>query len=648
MPRIRILSPGLVNRIAAGECVERPASVVKELVENALDAGASRIDVTIHDGGRSLIRVCDDGCGIDADDLRLALTPHATSKIRADDDLFNIHTMGFRGEALPSIAAVSRLMVRSRTRESDVGHEFVVDAGAGSGPSPCAAPAGTSVEVRDLFYCVPARQRFLRTNTTEMGHITEQFARIALAHPGIAFSLGNQKRTTQRLDATDDRRSRIADYFGRELADALLPIVREGNGVRVEGFVAPPALARGSGKWEYLFVNGRYVRDRFVSHAVREAYRSLIEPGRYPVAIIYITLDPSAVDVNVHPTKTEVRWRDSNYIHGQVLAALREKFLSTNLDRELRTPRDEEAYRENVRSAMVDFFTKARPAGERHEGTKAPRHIGPKAHRHEGRDAVAEPREETGIATAGAGAPASVAPGVRAGRDLDSAFDAGPAVGTNPRFETGPSVDRESRQPLSDGHDERSETPAPHAIQIHNTYLVVETADGCMIIDQHALHERILYEELRARVTRRPLESQRLLLPEVVRVPADRVEALDTHAAAFERLGIELTASGPQSVTLHAFPTFLERIERETFIRDLLDLLSERGARPETDTLIHEILDMMACKAAVKAGDALTSDEISALLARRDLADRASNCPHGRPTTLHLTLRELERQFKRR
>jgi len=636
MGLIRVLTTGLVNRIAAGECVERPASVVKELVENSLDAGVRRIDVTVHEGGRALIQVADDGVGMDADDLRLSVQAHATSKIKSDEDLFNIQTMGFRGEALASIGAVSRLAVTSRTRASDVAHRVRVEAGELSGPTPCTGPPGTTVEIRDLFYCVPARRKFLRTNQTEMGHITEQFARLALAHPGVAFSLSAQKRSVHRLAAAEDRKQRIADFFGPELAEVLLPVRREGDGVLVEGYVAPPAESRSSGKWEYVFVNGRYVRDRFVSHAIREAYRSLIDPSRYPVAFVFVTIDPSLVDVNVHPTKAEVRWRDSNYIHGQVLAALREKFLATKLDQPLRTPADDEAYRERVRAAMVDFFTRAQP---RHEGTEARRHEGVgSAVRTSGRDEGTEGQRDE----------ADRESGFRLTQESTARPDATLSAIPNPqsaiRNSQSAILNRQSALPPAE-----PSAVGARAVQIHNAYLVVETADGMMIIDQHALHERILYEQLRQRITEQPLESQRLLIPEVIRVPADRIEALETHAETLARLGVELTPSGPQTVTLNGFPTLLhERVDQRRFARDLLDLLSERGARPGTETLLHEILDMMACKAAVKAGDPLTPQEIDALLAKRELAERSSSCPHGRPTTLRLTLRDLERQFKRR
>lgn len=665
MASIAILSPELINRIAAGECVERPASVVKELVENALDAGAARVSVTILEGGRELVQVVDDGVGMGPDDLRLCVQPHATSKIREDDDLFNIHTMGFRGEALPSIGSVSRLQLASRTRDSDVAHTIRVEGGQPGEPTPCGAPPGTTVEVRDLFYSVPARRKFLRTNQTEMGHITEQFARLALAHPAVAFSLRHQKRTFHDLPATDDRRRRIADFYGPELAEVLLPIRREGNGVLVEGWVAPPKESRGSGKWEYVFVNGRYVRDRFVSHAIKEAYRSLIDPSRYPVAFLFITIDPSQVDVNVHPTKTEIRWRDSNYMHGQVLAALREKFLSTNLDHNLQTQaRENQAYRERVRCAMVDFFTNARPA-ERHKGTEARRHTGvatgPRTDRADvaaglrpGRagDANADfgvRNAECGVRNAECGM-RNVESGRHTPADVPQA-DAPPQPGISELKsripQSAPPIPHSAlRNPQS--QPPPITNPAPRAVQIHNTFIVAETDDGLMIVDQHALHERILYEQFQARITRQPLESQRLLLPEVVRVPADRIEVLETHADLLRRLGIELTPSGPQSVTLHAFPTFLERVDRPRFVKDLLDVLNEQGSRPSAETLLHELLDMMACKAAVKAGDPLAPDEITALLARRELAERSSHCPHGRPTTLHLTLRDLERQFRRR
>lgn len=648
MGRIRVLPPALISRIAAGECVERPASVVKELVENALDAGAGRIEVHIADGGRELIHVTDDGCGMEPDDLPLAVAQHATSKLRSDADLFDIHTLGFRGEALASIGSVARLKLTSRPFGSDVGHFVVVEGGVVSGPEPCAAPLGTSVEVRDLFYAVPARRKFLKTNQTEMANISEQLARIALAQPAIAFKLTHQKRTMQEWPPVASRLERIAAVCGPELAEVLLPIRRQGDGVLVEGFVAPPAQCRGSSKWEYVFVNGRFIRDRFVGHAIKEAYRSLMDPSRYPVAFLFITIDPGLVDVNVHPTKVEVRWRDSNYIHGQVLAALRDKFLGTNLAHTLkaRTADDPDSYRDRVRDAMLDFFNRTGTPG----GGRPPGQGGPQG----GSAAV---NLECGIGNAESAArhrpPVQGEPLGGCAAAAIAAADQSPI--RNPRSEVAPAVEHTRAQAGSVGSSVPTSAIAPaqsaippRAIQIHNAYLVIETDDGLMIVDQHALHERILYEELRRRIAEKTLESQRLLIPQIIRVPAQRLEALEDHAATLARLGIELSAAGPSSVAVQAFPSFLERLNLGEFVRGLLDLLAEPGTRPAPDTLLHEILDMMACKAAVKAGDPLTPDEIAALLSRRDAAERSSHCPHGRPTTLRLTLRDLERQFKRR
>ncbi len=658
MGSIRVLPPELVNRIAAGECVERPASVVKELVENALDAGARRVEVLVLDGGRELVAVRDDGHGMDAEDLALCVRPHATSKILRDEDLFAIRTLGFRGEALPSIGSVSRLTITSRRPRDELAHTIRVEAGRVAGPSACAAPAGTSVEVRDLFYCVPARRKFLRTPQTEMAQISEQFVRLALAQPAVSFALSHGRRALFDLPATGDLRQRIADLLGPELSEVLLPVGRESGGVRVEGYVAPPSESRGTGKWEYIFVNGRCVRDRFVSHAIREAYRSLIDPSRFPVAILFITIDPARVDVNVHPTKSEVRWRDSNYVHAQVLAALRDRFLSSRLDGTLRAPAaEEEGYRERVRAAMVEFFTRTRlpfpepAAGGPPTGTIEPGKSGPRPPATAGGQAEERgwpplhpcPTVEAPIPAA----PAPPPPALSAG----SPRPAEPPCARLPDSPDAPPVDvpaTPSGLPVAPWSPAGTAGAGPAALQIHRSYLVVETEDGLMIIDQHALHERILYEELRRRVTQRPLESQRLLIPELIRVRSDRLEVLETHAETLARLGIELTAAGPHSVALHAFPSFLERVNREEFVRELLELLGEPGVRPQTDTLLHALLDMMACKAAVKAGDPLSSEEIAALLARRELAERSSHCPHGRPTTLRLSLRDLERQFRRR
>ena len=328
---VRILPTHVVNKIAAGEVIERPASIAKELVENALDADAARIEIAVEDGGRRLISVTDDGCGMDADDLALAFRPHATSKIASDEDLDDIATMGFRGEALASIASVSHASIRSRPRGQESGHE-VAAAGEEIGEvRPCAAPPGTAVTVRDLFFNTPARRKFMRTASTEFGHISEQLARLALPHPKVAFRLTHNGRESQNLPAVNSTTERAADLFGRDLADTLLPVRPRGGEVGIAGLIAPPAGARASGKWQYFFLNGRYIRDRLLAHALREAYRGLIEPQRWPVAFLFVEIPPGEVDVNVHPTKIEVRFRNGNLVHGELLAALRETLNRSNL-----------------------------------------------------------------------------------------------------------------------------------------------------------------------------------------------------------------------------------------------------------------------------------------------------------------------------
>ena len=339
MPRIQVLPNLLVNKIAAGEVIERPASVVKELVENSLDAGAGRIEVAIDQGGTKLIRVSDDGGGMDADDLARCVLPHATSKIVAEDDLFAIRTMGFRGEALASIGSVAQLRVVSRRPESEQAHEVLTVADRTESVRVAGGPPGTTVEVRELFFNVPARRKFLRTAQTEMGHITEQIARIALPNTGVEFRLSHNGRAVHHLRAADNMRSRIADLFGADLAEHLIAFSREERGLKISGYAGLPADSRSSAKWQYIFLNRRYIRDRFITHAVREAYRGLIEHTRQPVFFLAIEIDPAEVDVNVHPTKIEVRWRDSNLLYSQVLSALRDRLLNENLTPGYRTER---------------------------------------------------------------------------------------------------------------------------------------------------------------------------------------------------------------------------------------------------------------------------------------------------------------------
>ncbi|UCG34296.1 MAG: DNA mismatch repair endonuclease MutL [Phycisphaerales bacterium] len=606
MSTIHVLSDALVNKIAAGEVIERPASVVKELLENSLDAGASWLRIDVEDGGRKLIRVTDDGVGMSSSDLAMCVQSHATSKITSEDDLFAISTMGFRGEALPSIASVAQMRVVSRPKDQDAGHEITVTGGRSEPARAAAAPPGTCVEVRNLFFNVPARRKFIRGANTEYGHIVDQLAKVALAHPAVGFELTHNRRTMYHLEPTESLTGRIGNFYGRELADSLLSVSSQRSELSVSGFVAPPVLARSAAKWQFSFLNGRFVRDRFVQHAVKEAFRGLVDPAKYPVAFLYLRLDPRGYDVNVHPTKIEVRWQDSNLVHSAVLAALRDVLLRSDLTPALETTVAEDdpsrVRSQQVREAIADFFKRSEPAQRRMEFTP--------------------PTSK----------PARPAP---------------------PRPE--PSLSRSASLPPTDVsvtaplRETRSAAPpeAPRAIQIHNTYLVAETPEGVVIIDQHALHERIMYQQLSERIMEGNLETQRLLLPEPVAVTPRQKALLTEHTDLLKRLGVEVSSFGPGTAAVQAFPSLLNHADAPEFVRALLDKLSEKGHTAHPENLLQEMVEMMACKAAVKAGDPLTGGEIEDLIAQRDLVEKSSSCPHGRPTALKLTLRDLEKQFKR-
>lgn len=610
--RIQVLPDLLVNKIAAGEVVERPASVVKELLENAIDAGATRVAVTVEDGGRQLIRVTDDGSGMSAEELRLAIMPHATSKVLAEDDLYAIRTMGFRGEALASIAAVSKLRIVSRTPEEDAGHEIAIAGDQIDAVESAGCPPGTTLEVRDLFFNVPARRKFLRTPSTEVGHITETFARLALAYPRIGFELTVNRRVVQNLPACTAPLDRIAAFHGAELASVLMAVKRNERGLNLEAYAAPPSHSRATSQWQYVFVNGRFVRDRFIGHAIKESYRGLMEHNRHGVVFLFLTLDPRDVDVNVHPTKIEVRWADSHLIHSQVLSALRETFQRADLTPHLRTDRGgstlPEEEQDRIRRELADVLRAASPGGTFPLPASAP-------------------------STPGQPPPTEMTP------ELTRAWQQfyAPASGA-PTFNAGiPFAPRSAM----------TESFRPRAVQMHNLYLVAETDDGIVIVDQHALHERVMYEHLKTRIAAGALEGQRLLLPETMSVSPRQLALIETHQELFARLGMEITPFGRDAVAIQAFPALLKDTDVAPFLRDLLDRLAQQPTGTTTEVVIHKILDLMACKAAVKAGDPLTSEEIDALMQQRHLVDKASNCPHGRPTTLRLTKADLNRQFKR-
>ncbi|MGD9634852.1 MAG: DNA mismatch repair endonuclease MutL [Pirellulales bacterium] len=615
MPTIQQLSASVVNKIAAGEVIERPASVLKELLENSVDAGARRIDVTVEQGGGELIRVADDGCGIAVEELPLAVASHATSKIRAADDLFSVRTLGFRGEALASIAEVSRLVIRSRTAEAANGAELEVVGGQPRPVAPVGCPIGTTIEVGNLFFNTPVRHKFLRSTQTEMGHTTEALTRLALAHPQVHFTLTHNGRLVHDLPPVDDVRQRIAAFFGQEIADDLIDIESESDGVALRGFVANPMHSRATGRMQYLFLNGRAIRDRSLQHALGEAYRGLLLTGRQPICFLRLDMPPELVDVNVHPTKQEVRFQDGGRLYSQLLGTLRTKFLTTDLTARGRSPLGA--------SSATDFGS-----------ASADSNVAVSQLVHWAKEQLGQqPRADGGPM----GSPLSTNEPLQLHRFDVPEFR--PFDGVQPRAESAAA---------GNGAAVPAPTPATRlALQVHNRYLVQETDDGLEVIDQHALHERILYEQLRDKVLSGALESQRLLVPEPVDLAASEAAVVLEHSELLAQLGVEVQPFGGETVLVSSYPAMLANWRPAEVLRELVERLLTGGKRPEARDLLDELLHMFACKAAVKFGDHLTPEEIDALLAQRHLAQDSHHCPHGRPTALVFTREELDRQFKR-
>ena len=647
---IRKLPALLVNQIAAGEVIDRPASVVKELVENSLDAGATQIDVLIEDGGRRLMRVRDNGTGIAVDELTLAVAPHATSKLDTPEQLGAIQTLGFRGEALASIASVSRLRVTSRPTiaGSPSAAAAVIEASGDdvSEPSPRAAAPGTVIEVRDLFFNTPARRKFMRASGTEFGHIHDMVTRMAMVHHGVSFTLTHGSRKVLELSLTDEPRQRCIQLLGQELEEALLefqsPPSRgaEERGVdealvpteqrSVWGLAGLPSIARATTKFQTLCLNGRPIRDRSLSHAVKEAYRGLIAPDRHPVVVVFLEMDPHLVDLNVHPTKAEVRFRDPNQAHGLVLTSLRQRLLGADLTPTVRVPDA------NSSSRQGTGFTQ-----------NAATHPAPEHRTLAGTDGFVDHFGRTDPVQKG-----FQYQQVRAKlTQQDAHVDGQPERQTPPLSEQAPHV----QPPPS----MRTTNPlGANVLQVHNSYIVSEDDQGIVIVDQHALHERVMFEELRSRVMGgdRKLQSQRLLMPIIIDATPKHQALVQELAPLLERLGIEAVPAGPKAIGIQSFPTFLfdRKVDPGSFTTDLLDRVEAGDVATATptdsatlETVLHEVLDMMACKAAVRAGDRMTPEELEALLAKREQVERSSSCPHGRPTSIRLSLRELEKQFKR-
>jgi DNA mismatch repair protein MutL len=616
--RIQLLSPRLANQIAAGEVVERPASVIKELLENSLDSGARRIEVDVEQGGTKLLRVRDDGGGIPADDLPLALARHATSKIRELEDLEQVLSLGFRGEALASISSVARLTLTSRTAEADQAWQVETE-GRDMAPrvQPAAHPVGTSVEVRDLFFNTPARRKFLKTEKTEFEHLQEVIRRLALARFDVAFHLRHNGKSVLALhEAADDlsRARRVAAVCGPAFLEQALPIEIERNGLHLWGWVGLPTFSRSQADLQYFYVNGRMVRDKLVAHAVRQAYRDVLFNGRHPTFVLFLEIDPAAVDVNVHPTKHEVRFRDGRMVHD---------FLYGTLHRALGEVRPEDQL---AAPAAVSSMVRAtgQEAGE----------FGPQAEMSLAGNLLQAPAAPSTWQAPGAG---YQAPRPQGGMPMAEAAGAYREYFA-PLNATAPSL------PEHQGDI----PPLGYALaQLKGVYILAENAQGLVLVDMHAAHERITYERLKTAMASEGLRGQPLLVPESLAVSQREADCAEEHGEWFQRLGFELQRLGPESLAIRQTPALLKQAESVQLVRDVLADLLEYGSSDRIKAHINELLGTMACHGAVRANRRLTLPEMNGLLRDMEHTERSGQCNHGRPTWTQLGMDDLDKLFLR-
>jgi DNA mismatch repair protein MutL len=599
---VRQLPEQVVNRIAAGEVVERPASVVKELVENAIDAGASRVDIFTDGGGRRRIGITDDGSGMTHGDLALAVDRHATSKLD-DEDLLRIRTLGFRGEALPSIGAVAKLGITTRHAGEPHAWSLSVEGGAKSQIMPAALSQGTRVEVSDLFYATPARLKFLKTDRTEAEAIREVVRRLAMARPDIAFTLAGEERApvtwAAALPGAAGRLTRLGDILGSDFRSSAIEVRAEREGVVVEGFAAAPSLTRANALGQYLFVNGRPVRDKLILGAVRAAYSDYLPRDRHPVVALFVTLEPQEVDANVHPAKTEVRFRNAGLVRALIVHALKD-----GLAREGRRTAA------NTDGAALSAF---RPS------------FAPRPNNWDWRNSPSYPVRPS---FEGSAAPAFAEPG-------QAAFDVG-APTADVRFEAQPAADFLDR-PLGAART-----------QIHETYIVSQTRDGLIVVDQHAAHERIVYEKLKASLAKNGVQRQILLIPEIVELDEATVEKLLARADELASFGLAIESFGPGAVAVRETPSLLGKANAAGLLRDLAEHMAEwDGALPLERRLMH-VAATMACHGSVRAGRRLKPEEMNALLREMEDTPNSGQCNHGRPTYVELKLSDIEKLFGRR
>jgi len=595
---IRQLSETLINQIAAGEVIERPASAAKELIENALDAGATRIEVATAGGGKTLLRVTDNGSGMAPGELELAIRRHCTSKL--DTDLLDIRTLGFRGEALPSIGSVARLSLLSRTADASEGAEISVTGGKVEPVRPAAANRGTVVEVRDLFFATPARLKFMKSEKAEASAISDVVRRMAIAFPHVRFVLSGSDRTTLEFPATGtDRLARIAQVLGRDFRDNAIEIDAEREGVRLTGFAGVPTFNRGNSLHQFAFVNGRPVQDKLLWSALRAAYAETIPHGRYPVAVLSIEIDPALVDVNVHPAKSDVRFRDPGLVRGLVIGAIREA-LGREGDRAATTGA----------SGLMRAF---RPEAQRPATAWTP---------------AASPYRPF--------EPAASMP-LRAEQAGFAEF-ATPSARSEPVFT--------AQQPVPDDAPQQHPLGAARA-QLHENYIVAQTQDGLVIVDQHAAHERLVFEAMRNALHSRAVPAQALLIPEIIDLPEDDCDRLVAHAEEFATLGLGIERFGPGAIAVRETPAMLGEMDAAGLIRQLADELAEWDTANGLKEKLEYLAATMACHGSVRSGRRMRPEEMNALLRQMEATPGSGQCNHGRPTYIELKLSDIERLFGR-
>lgn len=603
---VRRLSENIINQIAAGEVIERPASVVRELLDNAVDAGAKRIDIVTAGGGKKLIRVIDDGRGMSADDLKLAVERHCTSKL--SDDLNDIRSLGFRGEALPSIGSVARLTIRSREREAAEGWEIGVEGGRAIPIKPAALKHGTVVEVADLFYATPARLKFLKTDRAEANAITDIVKRTILAHPHIHFSLSGEDRQPQDYPAIDGEGAsakRLEQVLGREFIDNALEIDAEREGVLLLGHASLPTFNRGNQLHQFLYVNGRPVKDKQLTGAVRGAYMDHLPRYRHPVLALYIEIDPALVDVNVHPAKAEVRFRDPGLVRGLIVGALREAIGGAG-------------HRASSEGGVAMLQAMRAQTIQRNFGQPTP------PARDQNYDWQSSPN-----------------------RPYEQPAASGLGEQAQARFEHSAAPSADHRAPALEAGDDIHHPLGAARAQVHENYIIAQTDDGMVIVDQHAAHERLVYERIKEQLAQSGISGQGLLIPDIVDMPEEDVNRLMDHAEALSKFGLTIEAFGPGAIAVRETPAILGEVNSAKLLADLVDEIAEWGSASLVGEKIDHVAATMACHGSVRSGRRLLPDEMNRLLRDMEATPNSGQCNHGRPTYVELKLSDIDRLFGR-